>query len=176
MKTRHAVLGIIWLLIGVAWAQNRVISNQGKPGNEGAWPVSVVGVQPVIPAAIAGPDGGAVIVQGSTYPSQCAQVARDGGVLHKNTVVGTSAVPVPAVQTALRAYIEICNSLQNAGTPILKCRVDGTAPVMAVTNAGDTLGVGDCRVYPNASSVAPQCISDASGTNALSYECVPIGL
>ncbi len=167
MKTRHAVFVLVLMLVaaGVAVAQNRITANQGKPGLEGPWPVTGTFVT-------ASGDGG--IARNFSYPGQCAQVGTDGGQLYKNTVVGTSAVPVPAIGTASRAYIEICNSLQNSGTPLLKCRTDGTAPVMAVTNPGDTLGIGDCKIYPIPSTIAPQCISDAVGTNALSSECVPL--
>lgn len=154
-------------LLVAAIASAQVAVNQGRPGTQGAWPVTGVGGS----STSTGVDGGVV----QTTPAKCAQTAADGGTLHKNTVVGATAANVPAAQTAARIWIEICNSLQNSGNPILKCRVDGVAPVAASTNPGDVLGIGDCAHYAIISSNVPQCISDTAGTNALSYECVEIG-
>ncbi len=92
--------------------------------------------------------------------------------LHTSTVVGVAAGNTPAAQLAGRRYVTLCNSLQNTGTPLVKCRVDGTSPVMAVTNAGDVLGLGDCIQYDIAAGVVPSCISDAAGTNVTSFECL----
>lgn len=159
------------IVAGSAVAQQLVKADQGKPGTQGPWPVTLVGssVAPPSSVIVVSADGGQALV--TISPAQCASTITDGGSAHKNTVVGASAVPVPTDQAAVRAYVEICNSLQNTGTPLLKCRVDGTAPVMAATNAGDVLGIGDCILYAIPASIAPQCISDAVGTNALSYEC-----
>lgn len=166
MKTWHAAIGIVVLISAVAFAQNRVTANQGKPGNEGPWPVT--GTLIVVNT---GNDGG--FAQVFQYPGQCAKTVADGGLLHKNTVVGVAATNVPASAAPGRLYVEVCNSLQNSGTPYLKCRADGTAPVMAATNAGDVFGIGDCRVYPVPAGNILQCIADAASTNALSYECLP---
>ncbi len=136
---------------GLAIAQQQVVANQGKPGNQGPWPVISIGT-----------DGGAVIVQ----PVQCR-----GTSSQKITTTGVAAVNTPSAQLAGRIYIEICNSLQNTGTPYIKCRVDGTAPVMAAGNVGDVLGVGDCIRYDIPAGVVPQCIADAATTYATSFEC-----
>jgi hypothetical protein len=152
------IVSVSLLFVGVAYAQK---VDQGAPGKQGAWPVTGTTIS-------TGSDGGVVM----TYPGTCAQTAADGGLLHKSTAVGTSAVPVPTTSTASRISLEVCNSLQNTGTPLLKCRADGTAPVMAVTNAGDVLGIGDCRVFNIPASNVLQCIADAASTNALSFECV----
>ncbi len=136
--------------------------DQGSPGFN-PWPVRGTFI-------VNGTDGGVL----QTTQVMCAQTAADGGLLHKNTVVGAAAVSTPAAQTAQRIYVELCNSTQNAGNPMVKCRVDNTAPVMAAGNAGDVLGIGDCKVYPVPSSNVPQCIADTAGTNVTSFECVPL--
>ncbi len=147
---RAPFIGLL-VLAGLAMAQTVV--NQGRPGNQGPWPVTGVA---------GGPDGGAVVVQ----PVQCK-----GTTSQKITTTGVAAVNTPSSQLAGRIYIEICNSLQNTGTPLIKCRVDGTAPVMAVGNVGDVLGIGDCIHYDIPAGVVPQCIADAATTYATSFEC-----
>lgn len=146
------------MVAGVAVAQQVV--NQGKPGNQGPWPVTVTGGSGTV---VVGPDGGAVRVQ----DVQCT-----GAGSQKITTVGVVASNTPAAQAAGRIYLELCNSLQNAGNPIVKCRIDGTPPVAAAGNVGDVLGIGDCIRYTVSTAVVPQCISDAAGTNVTSFECV----
>lgn len=140
----------------VAWSQT---VDQGRPGKQGPWPVSL---------SSTAVDGGPDFVQ----MGLCASAASDGGLVHQNTVTGVAAVTTPANQNAGRVYVVLCNSLQNSGQPLVKCRVDGTTPVMAATNAGDVLGVGDCAQYAIGPTVVPQCISDTAATNVTSYECV----
>ncbi len=130
---------------------SQTVANQGKPGTQGPWPVTSTGS-----------DGGAVIIQ----PVRCT-----GTGAQKITTVGVAAGNTPSTQLATRVYLELCNSLQNSGNPIVKCRVDGTAPVAAAGNVGDVLGVGDCIRYDIGAATVPQCISDAAGTNVTSFEC-----
>lgn len=163
----------VLVLAGVAYSQTTVKSDQGRPGNQGSWPVTITGGSGSTSIVI-GPDGGAVVVSGSVFPGQCRQTTPDGGSPYSSVSVGAAAVLVPTLPAAGRAYVEICNSLQNTGTPLLKCRADGIVPVMAVTNAGDVLGIGDCYAYSITASNPPQCIADAASTNALVHECVPL--
>lgn len=100
-----------------------------------------------------------------TVPALCSQSAQ------AVTAVGTAAATVPASPMSGRRYIRVCNSVENAGSPKLKCLLGGTAPVMGATTAGDALAVGDCVQYPEASTVLLKCISDAAGTAAATYEC-----
>jgi hypothetical protein len=131
-----------------------VIANQGKPGAYGAWPVSVA--------------SGSITVTGTANnaPAQCTSTA------HKTTSVGVAAGTTPSTQLASRRYLVLCNSLQNSGNPMVKCRADGTPPVMAVANAGDVLGVGDCLQYNLAAATTLSCIADVAATNVTSFECV----
>lgn len=157
MKNWLPVLVAVSIVASAAVAQ-RVTVDQGRPGAYGPWPV-IGGTGGV---AIVGADGGVSI---STTPGYCT------AIVHTSTAVGVASTNTPAAQQAGRRYITICNSLQNTSTPSVKCRVDGTAPVMAATNAGDVLGVGDCILYPVSATVIPKCIADAAATNVTTFEC-----
>ncbi len=148
---------------GLGWSQSTVKADQGRPGNQGPWPVLISGTVPGAAAVVTGPDGGAVRVQ----DVQCSS----GAGSQKITSVGVASTTTPATQLTNRMYIELCNSLQNSGNPIVKCRVDGTPPVAAATNVGDVLGIGDCIRYTVAAGVVPLCISDAAATYVTSFEC-----
>jgi len=158
MKRTFTVVAGLTLVAGLAFGQQVV--NQGRPGTQGPWPVSISGASGN--TMVVGPDGGAVVVQNA----QCT-----GASAHKITTVGAAAVNTPSAQNAGRMYIVLCNSLQNSSNPIVKCRIDGVAPVAASGNAGDVLGIGDCIRYDIPAAVVPQCISDAAGTNVTSFEC-----
>lgn len=143
----------------IANAQTQLV-NQGKPGTQGPWPVTVTNTA----------DGGGAV---PVYNTICKQADNDGGVVHKLVSVGVAATNVPATSATGRVYVEICNSLQNTGNPMIKCRADGTAPVMATGNAGTVLGIGDCVQFAASPYNLPQCIADTASTNATTYECVP---
>lgn len=137
------------LLASAAWGQTAV--NQGLPGKQGSWPVAI-------------------------SPQACTLLLPDGGTPYTTTTVNTSSVDIPAASNKNRYYIVICVSKQTAtATALVKCRNDGTAPVMAVTNPGDVLGVGDCIVYATTRGVVTQqvkCISDTVTSYVTSYECI----
>lgn len=90
---------------------------------------------------------------------------------HAVTVVSNTGATVPASALARRVTIDVCNSLENAGTPVMKCRMDGTAPVMGTANVGDVLAKGDCVRYRVGSGTSVKCISDTVGAVAHSLEC-----
>jgi len=149
----------IWLPVTLAvvlastWAvaQQFMTANQGAPGKFGPWPVTVV--MPV---------GSGIPVT----PQLCLTN------IHKNTAVGGAAVSTPAAQLAGRRMIVLCNSLQNAGNPTVKCRVDGVLPILAATNPGDVLGRGDCILYAIPDTNIPKCISSGAAVNVISSECL----
>ena len=143
---------ILSLVVLAGFSVAAELVDQGMPGTYGPWPVTAI--------INTGADGGI-----PTTPQRCSVTA------HKNTVVGAVAANTPSTQLTGRRYVTICNSIQNTGNPILKCRVDATAPVAAAGNAGDVLGIGDCIQYAIFDTNVPQCISDAAGTNATSFEC-----
>lgn len=94
-----------------------------------------------------------------------------GTPAHKVTETGVAAVSVPVAPLALRASILICNSLENTGSPLVKCREDGVAPVMGVAGPGEVLAKGDCITYRAPSGRAVKCISDTAATTVHSEEC-----
>lgn len=103
---------------------------------------------------------------GSLSPTQCTVSS-----VHGTTSVGIASTNVPAAALTNRLYTAICNSPQNAGVPIVKCRADNTAPVMAIANAGDVLEVGDCVIYTVSSATNIKCISDTAATYVTTFEC-----
>lgn len=148
---------LLAVLVGAAaWATETTV-NQGSPGTRGPWPVVIIGGGTA--------DGGTSSSSVSTTPEICT------GNANKNTSVGVAAGNTPATQLTSRRYLILCNSLQNSGNPSVKCRADGTAPVMAAGNAGDVMGIGDCILYPLAAVTVIQCISDTASTNVTSSEC-----
>ena len=181
------------LLSTLAVAQSLVKADQGAPGNQGPWPVKVVGPvtitvggadggftivvgrdggpvpvsQGSFPWYVTGADGGAVLVTGTTTPAACATPT------YSTTSVGTSAVNCPTTQLTGRYSIVICNSLENPGigSRYIKVRIDGTNPVMGVGQPGDVLGVGDCIPYFVPASVVPKCIASHAATYATGLEC-----
>jgi len=155
MSTFKKLSPVLVLVIvgGIALAQEMV--DQGSPGKQGPWPVSMTTLLP---------DGGTSSGTAIT-PQICNTMAS------KITSVGVAAGATPATQLTARRYVTLCNSLQNSGTPLVKCRSDGTAPVMAATNIGDVMGVGDCILYPAGDGTAISCIADAAATYVTSWEC-----
>ena len=143
---------------GVVHAQTRTTADQGRPGNQGSWPVVISGSAPGTSSIVAGPDGGAVNVQ-----SPCVTV------VESVTSVGVAATAVPASAQVARKLVVICNSIENTGTPVLKCRADGTNPVVGNTNPGVSLGRGDCVLY--STNIVVNCIADTASTAASSSEC-----
>lgn len=133
--------------------------DQGRPGNQGPWPVTLT-IQS---------DGG--FASSYAYPGPCASTATDAGSTQQVTAVGTSAGVCPGLQDPNRKYIVYCNSSENSGTPIVKIRIDGTAPVIGISNPGDVLLPGDCITYPIQGSATPSCISNAASTAVTTFQC-----
>ena len=92
------------------------------------------------------------------------------------SVVGTAAVAIPASPLGGRKVLRVCLSLENAGSPKLKCAIDST-PVMGFTGVdggtpqGDVMGPGDCYAYPIDTSHTLKCVSDTPNVGVLTYEC-----
>jgi len=91
-------------------------------------------------------------------------------------VVGTSAVTAPTSPLPGRKSLRVCVSLENVGSPKVKCALDST-PVMgftatdAGTPIGDVLQPGDCFGYSVDTTHVVKCISDTAGTGVITYEC-----
>ncbi len=147
----------------VAVAQQ--IVNQGRPGTQGPWPVTVTG------------GGGSTTYDGGNPSAAtgviCNKTIADGGSPQQVTAVGLIAVPVPASASPGRYYMTVCNSTENSGTPQVKCLYNGVAPVMGKTTKGDVLGLSDCWRFDISSNNVLECISDTAATAVTSDECVP---
>lgn len=138
----------------IAHGQSLVKADQGRPGNQGPWPVAMGG---------SAQDGGAVVVQDAPCASPVeSYIAFDGG--------GASAVPA-AGPLAGRRTIIICSSQRNSGSPIWTIRNDNTAPTTAISSPGQTLGVGDCISYAMGASTTINAISDTSSSVLTITEC-----
>jgi len=162
------IYGWVFVLVvaaGFAYAQTVVKADQGKPGNQGAWPVT--GTLTVAPPAY---DGGGPT---ATVPVTCKSVMPDAGSPWQVTSVGVAATNVPPTSGVTRYYVLVCNSSENSGTPLVKCLGNNTSPVMGVANRGDVLGVADCQQYAILGTNQLKCISDTASTAVTSFECVP---
>lgn len=169
---RFAFVAVLLLsLVGLyAWADTPVTANQGKPGNQGCWPVCTSGTTTVtfdggfLGTVNVNFDGGYL---GTTAPVHCTTIT------NSNTSVGVASTAVPAAAQAGRVYATICNSIQNVGMDVVKCRADGVAPVFAAGNAGDVLEEGDCIQYSVNATQSVLCIANNAATNVLGFECTP---
>lgn len=152
---------VLWfsLLATFGFAQTTT-ANQGKPGNQGPWPVTIIG----------GSGGGA----GSTTVTEAPCTNPVESVI---VFDGGGATPVPS-GTALssRRYIVMCNSPKNTGTPNWTIRTDGTAPTTSLSSPGQVLDLGSCEyIFKTATSsdagVPIYGISDTNGSVLLVTEC-----
>lgn len=139
----------------ITWAQQKV--DQGKPGNQGPWPVTISG---------SGSGGLTVTEAPCAYPLESI-IQFDGG----------AATPCPVVSRAGRRLVTMCNSPKNSGTPSWTVRADGVAPTVLVSSPGQSLRVGDCVLYfiaatlPDA-GVPLNCISDTNSAALTITECL----
>lgn len=154
------ILAVIVVAAAVAaWAQNTVKADQGKPGTQGPWPVSVTGGISITL------DGGLGLSTTSTT-TPCSQYRET------NTSVGTSAAIVPATPLANRIWIRVCNSLLNTEGAQCICSATST-PTFAASSLGDPLAVSDCAFYniTAADAGVPQCICNGAGVRLPASEC-----
>jgi hypothetical protein len=106
------------------------------------------------------PDGGSAALTVTTFscPSRNQTV----------TTVGTSPVALPTT-LAYRWMVRVCNSPENAGTPLVKCRDDNSNPTMGLANAGEVLEVGDCVSYYTTDAI--RCVSNSASVSVTQAEC-----
>jgi len=83
------VLVVAAIVASMAIAETVTTANQGRPGNQGCWPVCIGG-----PVVVVGPDGGPVNVYGT--------VIVDGGHI---TVTGPDGGPVPVTQASFPWFV-----------------------------------------------------------------------
>lgn len=150
------VVALFVALVKLAQAASPVLSDQGKPGNQGPWPVTFAG-------SIT--DGGS---EESVLPGPCSVL------VEANTSVGAAAAIVPATPAVGRIWIRICNSGLNTSTAQCICSAT-SVPTFAASSLGDFLATTDCVTFNMTSQDAgvPQCICNGAGTRLTSLECKP---
>lgn len=156
---KHYRLELLALMLGAAmgYAQTATTVNQGSPGKQGPWPVTVTSGSVTI-------DGGVV----QTYPLKCSAAS-------PQNKYATTGGPQTIGGAANRVYTVVTNNGTdgyNGGTGFIKCRADGVVPTLAAGTPGTILTVGNSVNYTNAAADAIQCIG-ASGLYIGSFECVP---
>lgn len=152
MKPAWWVLcGVVALASAYAWGQTQVMANQGAPGRQGAWPVTVESVQATI----------------NTSSAQLLCTSPSDKVL----TIGASAVACPTTRVSGSNFLQICNDRTNTATAFLLVRIDGGTPAFSPRTGGIALGRGDCIGYPVADTVAPKCIANESGVVTTTLEC-----
>lgn len=158
---RSSLLGVLVAvsLAAVTYAQTTVKADQGKPGTQGPWPVTISGGLSL--------DGGSVNV----LASPCSRIVQtnDAGI-------GTSPTRVPPNGgTSGRIWIRVCNSILNASSTQCTCAIDFCPAAVAVGAIGDALATGDCVTYPigYADAGVPCCVCNGAGSFLPTAECVP---
>lgn len=151
------IFGAAFLLTpvwSVSPAGAQTVVNQGAPGKQGAWPVTIVG---------GGSDGGTTGTV-TVVPATCA--------IKENVIsVGTSSTSCPPTQQTGRRSVFLCNGADNPGAGLVKVRTDGVAPTMTLGTPGTVLVKGTCISLPVDATKVPRCISDVSGTIVTTMEC-----
>lgn len=140
-----------------ARGQTTVKANQGAPGNQGPWPVTISN------SVDAGND--IPVITGT-----CSSLRQ------RTTDAGSAALTIPVGGgLSNRVWIQVCNSQLNSGTSICICDGDGTQPTFSVGSPGDVLSTGDCATYNigTGDGGIPWCICNANNIALNSAECVP---
>lgn len=165
MRTWLAVVLIGLVLSVAAFAQNVVTANQGKPGTQGAWPVTITSGAATVTVSF---DGGFI---GTVTTQPCSRI-----VSTNDAGIGTTPSRIPANgPTASRIWIRICNSILNSSSTQCICSADTCPSTVAVFVQGDVLATADCVTYPlgTADAGVPCCVCNGAGSFLPSTECVP---
>ncbi len=161
MKNSILVVLALASVAGVVHAAGtQVHADQGKPGNQGPWPVSISG----------GTDGGTSISVNTT------ELPCSNPVESVITFDAGGSTPCPIVALAGRRTLTICNSPKNSGTPLWTVRADGVAPTTATSSPGQTLNKSDCITYVMPATlsdggVPTRCISSLADSVITMTEC-----
>jgi len=110
-------------------------------------------------------DGGYPINTSSVYASPyiCSSTSRE-----TSYVMDGGAITIGTLNP--RVYIVACNTSDNT-TGVVRCRADGTAPIIDAGAPGTVLAVGACVPYSNPGGRAVKCIGTSNYVSA--YECGP---
>jgi hypothetical protein len=148
------------VLSALAFAQTTVKADQGRPGTQGPWPVTITGGLSL--------DGGSINV--TTAPCSNIVMTNDAGI-------GTSPSRVPVNGgTAGREWIRICNDIGNSSSTICKCSTGQFCPATtAAGSVGDAIATGDCVTYNvgYGDGGTPCCVCNGAGSFLPAAECIP---
>jgi hypothetical protein len=153
---KHVFTGFISFTVVFSltvFAQTKV--DQGKPGTQGPWPVTMPTTYPS--------DGG--------FPSGATGAPYPCGPTSINGVTQMDGGSITIGTLSRRLYIVICNSKENSSGNI-KCRGDNTAASLTAGTPGTWLAVGDCIPFANPAGFTARCIG-GNANYASWYECGP---
>lgn len=145
-------------------AQAGEVIDQGRPGNQGPWPVTLSGSGTVSINF----DGG-FIGQTVTAPCSTLRQTNDAGI-------GTTPTRIPTQgPLAGRIWVQVCNDYQNTNTAVCKCSSTTCPASSAVSAIGDSLATGDCAMYNLGIQDAgvPCCVCNGAGVFLPVTECAP---
>lgn len=151
------------LSASTAFAQQSVLLNGADSSTNDAGIIRRVAVDSQGRLMVTLPADGGVTINASSATT----TAVCGTTSQTVTSVGVAASSLPVL--ASRWYARVCNSAENSGSPIVKCRDDGVNPTMGIANAGEALNNGDCVTYFVTAAV--RCISDTAATAVTQSEC-----
>jgi hypothetical protein len=157
---------ILWLavLLFAAAAVAQQLVDQGAPGTQGAWPVTLTGGSVIITLGDAG-----LTINTNTQPCTRIVMTNDAGY-------STTPQRVPASgPTAGRIWIRICNTILNSSGTVCTCATDSCPSSVAASVQGDVLATADCATYSLgvADGGLPCCVCNGSGIFLPAAECIP---
>lgn len=160
---RFFAVGLLMLCVVVpVWAQTTVKADQGRPGTQGPWPVSITG------GVVINIDAGNITV----VDSPCTNI-----VMTNDAGYSTTPSRVPANGgTAGRSWIRICNDILNSMSTVCRCATGQFCPLATgLGNVGDAIATGDCVTYNVgfADGGVPCCVCNGAGSYLPTAECVP---
>lgn len=151
--TAAALFSALTLVFGVAFAQSKV--DQGKPGLQGPWPVTIQS------GTLS--DGGTSTA--ITVKFLCESVKSGITIVDGGTVQN---VPADGGLSG-RWFIRVCTTGKNSGVPMIACTDDGQTPSMSFNAVGESIETSDCRTYYTPNTI--KCVSDTALTGVTTEEC-----
>lgn len=152
---RTLAAGLLSFIVLFAFAAfGQQIVNQGKPGTQGPWPVSIQGTLG---------DGGTSSAISVKF--LCTEVKSGITIVDGGTVAN---IPADGGLSG-RWFIRVCTTGKNSGTPMIACTDDGQTPSMSFNAVGESIETSDCRTYYTPNTI--KCVSDTALTGVTTEEC-----
>jgi hypothetical protein len=168
MKKKIIIAGVAVLVLGAGAAIAAEIVDQGRPGVQGAWPVTCVSG---CSGGSGGGGGGSLATDGgflgTVLPAPCKRYVQ------AITDAGTTAITIPTSGLSTnRVYIDVCNSILNPSPALCTCSAVSVPASVGLGVVGDTLATGDCQRYPTVFDGGnPWCVCNQSNVQLNSSEC-----